>query len=199
VVVVGVLYLLLAFAVIVVLGPGAADSTAPLGDLMATGLGGNARWLAAGAALLLTLGAMNAYWAGAAKLGAALGRDGQLPAGLARGSVAGEVPRRSLAVIAVLAGTSLAVAELAGLGPQPLVLLTTGCFTAVYALGVAAAVRLLPRRSAGWVMAVLALGAVAVLLVMSGRYLLWPLMLAAGALGYQRYGRRGIDPVVSEA
>lgn len=39
VVIVGALYLVLAFAVIVVLGPGAADSSAPLGDLMASGLG----------------------------------------------------------------------------------------------------------------------------------------------------------------
>ncbi|WP_424706117.1 APC family permease [Kitasatospora acidiphila] len=198
VVLVGALYLALAFAVIVVLGPGAADSSAPLGDLMATGLGGNARWLAAGSALLLTLGAMNAYWAGAAKLGAALGRDGQLPAGLARGSMAGEVPRRSLAVITVLSGLSLGAVELAGVGPQPLVLLTTGCFTAVYVMGVAAAVRLLPRRSPAWWLALVALAAVAVLLVMSGPYLLWPLLLAAGALGYQRYRGREMKPGVRE-
>src|SRR5574342_736757 len=90
--VVGGLYLAVAVAIIVVLGSGAASSAAPLGDLMATGLGGSARWLAAGAALLLTLGAMNAYYAGSAKLGAALGRDGALPVWLARGSMAGEVP-----------------------------------------------------------------------------------------------------------
>jgi amino acid efflux transporter len=56
VVVVGVLYLAVAVAIIAVLGPAAADSSAPLGDLMARGLGGNARLLAAAAALLLTLG-----------------------------------------------------------------------------------------------------------------------------------------------
>ena len=50
-------------------------------------------------AVLLTIGAMNAYFAGAAKLGAALGRDGALPVWFARGSAAGEIPRRSLVVV----------------------------------------------------------------------------------------------------
>jgi amino acid efflux transporter len=63
---------------------------------------GDVHLLAAAAAILLTLGAMNAYYAGAAKLGAALGRDGALPGWLARGSSAGEVPRRSLAVVSTL-------------------------------------------------------------------------------------------------
>ncbi|MDH6140072.1 amino acid efflux transporter [Kitasatospora sp. GP30] len=188
VVIVGALYLVLAFAVIVVLGPGAADSSAPLGDLMASGLGGNARLLAAGSALLLTLGAMNAYWAGASKLGAALGRDGQLPAVLARGSVAGEVPRRSLAAVAVLSLLALGGVEAANVGAAPLVLLTTGSFVMVYALGVGAAVKLLPRRSAAWASALVALAAVAVLLVMSGQYLFWPLLVGAGALAYGKYG-----------
>ncbi|RFU39390.1 APC family permease, partial [Actinomadura logoneensis] len=166
-----------------------ADSAAPLGELMARGLGGGARWLAAGAALLLTLGAMNAYFAGAAKLGSALGRDGGLPGWLGRGSVAGEVPRRSLGVVAALSFLTLAAVGAAGIGPRPLVLLTTGSFVTVYAIGVAAALRLLPRRSAGWYAAVGALAAVAALLVMSGRYLLWPLAVTGAALLYLRRRR----------
>src|SRR6266496_6789302 len=74
VVVVGVLYLSVAFAVIAVLGPAADDTDAPLGQLLATAFGGHASALAAAAALLLTFGVMNVYYAGAAKLGAALGR-----------------------------------------------------------------------------------------------------------------------------
>ncbi|WP_407564031.1 APC family permease [Streptomyces sp. 184] len=186
---VGVLYLSVAFAVVAVLGPAAADSDAPLGDLMARGVGGPARHLAAGAALLLTLGVMNVYYAGAAKLGAALGRDGALPARLARGSEAGEVPRRSLAVISVLSFAALAAVTLTDTGTKPLVLLTTGSFTTVYAVGVAAAFRLLPRGSAGRKAAVPALIAVAALLVASGPYLLWPLSVTAAAWLYTR--RRG--------
>lgn len=111
-----------------------------------------------------------------------------MPAVLARGSVAGEVPRRSLAAVAVLSLLALGGVEAANVGAAPLVLLTTGSFVMVYALGVGAAVKLLPRRSAAWASALVALAAVAVLLVMSGQYLFWPLLVGAGALAYGKYG-----------
>ncbi|MGQ4512784.1 amino acid permease [Streptomyces sp. DW26H14] len=189
VVIVGVLYLLVAFSVIAVLGASAAHDEAPLGALMARGLGGGARTAAAVAAVLLTLGTMNAYVAGASKLGAALGRDGALPAWMSRGSLVGEVPRRSLAVVSCLALATLVAVVASGGGTQPLVLLTTGSFVTVYAVGTAAALRLLPRgpaRTAAWA----ALAAVLVLLVMSGRYLLWPLAVSCAALLYLRFRKR---------
>jgi amino acid efflux transporter len=186
VVLVGILYLSVATASILVLGPAAGRSRAPLADLLAFGVGGHVKVLAAAAALLLTLGVMNVYYAGAAKLGAALGRDGALPAWLARGSTAGAVPRRSLAIVSGLSGLALATATVTGVGPRPLVLLTTGSFVTVYALGTAAALRLLPRG--GWARraALCALIAVGALLVMSGWYLIWPLVVTAGALLYLR-------------
>ncbi|MEU7244789.1 APC family permease [Streptomyces sparsogenes] len=184
--IVGVLYLSVAFAVIAVLGAGAAHADAPLGELMARGMGGNARLLAAAAALLLTFGTMNAYYAGAAKLGAALGRDGALPGWLGRGGSVGEVPRRSLAAVSALALLSLLTVTAAHTDARPLVLLATGSFVTVYAIGVAAALRLLPQRGAIRAAALVALVAVAGLLLMSGRYLLWPLGVAGAALLYQR-------------
>ncbi|HZX37914.1 MAG TPA: amino acid permease [Streptomyces sp.] len=190
VVVVGVLYLAVAFAVVTVLGSAAADTDAPLGDLMAKGLGGDARLLAAAAAVLLTLGTMNAYYAGAAKLGAALGRDGALPAWLTRGSMVGEAPRRSLGVVSGLAFVVLLAVVMTDAGVEPLVLLANGSFVAVYAIGVAAAVRLLPRRSKGRAAALAALVAVVALLAMSGRYLVWPLVVTGAALVYLRISKR---------
>jgi amino acid efflux transporter len=190
VVVVGVLYLAVAFATVAVLGRSAADSSAPLGELMARGLGGPARTLAAVVAILLTLGTMNAYFAGAAKLGAALGRDGALPAWLARGSVAGEVPRRSLGLLSALAFVALVAVTATHLSVRPLVLLTTALLVAVYAIGVMAAVRLLPLRTRAGGAALVALAAVGLLLAMSGPYLGLPLVLAAGAAVYvHRRGR----------
>jgi amino acid efflux transporter len=186
VVVVGVLYLAVAATSVLVLGPAAGTVDAPLAELLALGIGGPVNLLAAAAALLLTLGTMNAYYAGAAKLGAALGRDGALPAWLARGTSAGEVPRRSLAVVSGLAGLALAAVAITGVGPRPLVLLTTGSFVMVYALGTAAALRLLPRGSRAHKAALLALIAVAALLVTTGWYLLWPLIITAAALLYRR-------------
>jgi amino acid efflux transporter len=189
VVIVGVLYLAVAFAVVAVLGPAAADSDAPLGDLMALGLGGGARPLAALAAILLTLGTMNAYYAGAAKLGAALGRDGVLPSWFAQGSTAGETPRRSLLFVSALAGLALLAVTVTGTGALPAVMLSSGSFVVVYAIGVAAAIRLLPRRSPGRAAAWAALAAVLLLLALSGLYLLWPLVVSCGALLSVRRGR----------
>ena len=184
--VVGVLYLAIATASVLVLGPAAGTTSAPLEELLALGIGGKVQVLAAAAAPLLTLGTMNAYYAGAAKLGAALGRHGALPAWLASGSRAGDVPRRSLAVVAGLAGLALAAVAAAGVGSRPLVLLTTGSFVTVYALGTAAALRLLPRGSRAHRCACFALVAVAGLCIATGWYLLWPLAITGCALLYLR-------------
>jgi amino acid efflux transporter len=193
--VVGLLYLSVAAASVLVLGADAGRSPAPLAALIARGIGGAAGGLAAVAALLLTLGTMNAYFAGAAKLGAALGRDGALPAWFAHGSETGGVPRRSLAVITALAGGGLAVTLLAGVGPKPLVLATSGCFVLVYALGAAAAIKLLPRGGFAHRCACVALVAVAALCVTTGWYLAWAVGLAVASLAYLRLAR----PVGSSA
>jgi len=90
---------------------------------------------------------MNTYYAGAAKLGAALGRDGALPRWLATGSAAGEVPRRSLGVNSALSSIALLAVVAASAGARPLVLVTAGSFVAAYVLGLAAALRLPPRSA----------------------------------------------------
>ncbi|SCE02062.1 hypothetical protein GA0115240_1352101 [Streptomyces sp. DvalAA-14] len=72
--------------------------------------------------------------AGAATLGAALGRDGAFPARFDRGSVAGEVPRRSLVVVSAQSFVTLFAVLFTGFGTRPLVLLTAGLFVTVYAI-----------------------------------------------------------------
>jgi amino acid efflux transporter len=198
---VAVFYLAIAAVTVLVLGASAGGDQAPLGSLMAIGIGGSARTLAAVAAVLLTLGTMNAYYAGAAKLGAALGRDGALPGWLARGSSAGEVPRRSLLVVSGLSLVAQGVVAALGADPHPLVLATTGCFVLVYLIGMAAALRLLPRGSWGRRAAGAAIPLVAVLAAASGWYLLWPAVLTGGALLYLR-GRAAVgtpEPVAEPA
>jgi amino acid efflux transporter len=179
-----------AAASILVLGPATGSTEAPLADLLAIGIGGPVRVITAFVAVLLTMGAMNAYFAGAAKLGAALGRDGALPKWFARGSDAGAVPRRSLGVVAGLAAVSLSAVAVSGVGTKASALLTTGSFVLVYILGTAAAVRLLPkgswsRRAAGF-----ALVAVSGLLLMTGWYVLWTVGVAAAALTYVHLSAR---------
>lgn len=189
-VVVGVLYLAVAASSLLVLGPATGSTEAPLGELLAIGIGGESRTITAVAAVMLTFGAMNAYYAGAAKLGAAMGRDGALPAWFDRGSGAGQVPRRSLAVVSVLSVATLAIVAAAGAGPRPSALLATGSFVLVYVLAMAAAVRLLPRRSGPRRVAMVAAAAVTVLLFMTGVFVLWSLIVALAALAYEGRRRR---------
>jgi amino acid efflux transporter len=188
--VVGSLYLLLAFAVVAVLGPAASRSEAPLSELMALSLGDQARPLAAGAAILLTLGSITVYIAGAAKLGSALGSHGALPVWLARGSEAGQVPRRSLSVVTALTFLALLAVAATSIGTRPLLLLTNSSLVLVYVLGTAAAARLLPRRTNGHRAAMLSFVAVVLLLIVSGRYLFWPIGVASFALVYLRFQQR---------
>ncbi len=193
-VVVGVLYFGVAVASVLVLGPRAGSTGAPLSELLAIGIGGPARQITAVAALVMTAGTMNAYFAGSSRLGAALGRDGALPEWFARGSSAGQVPRRSLTICTTLASTALAVAYFGGLSTKGAVLLTTGAFTLVYLLGMLSAMKLLPRRTWAWRGSVAALIAVVGLMALTGLYLLWALGVALSSLAYlhlrQRQERR---------
>jgi amino acid efflux transporter len=179
VVVVGVLYLSVAATSVLVLGPALGASQAPLADLLAAGVGGPVREITAVVAVLLTIGAVNAYLAGASRLGVALARDGALPAR------AVGTPRKSLAF--VTAGGLLSV--LLPFDFHTMMLLVTGCFTLVYVLGTAAAVRLLPT---GWarVAAGFALAAVTGLLWLTGAPALLSLCFAAGGVAYYSWRNR---------
>ncbi|WP_203820711.1 APC family permease [Paractinoplanes ferrugineus] len=176
VVVVGGLYLAVAVTSVLVLGPALGTSTAPLADLLAVGVGGPVRSLTAVVAVLLTVGAVNAYLAGASRLGTALARDGALPA-----RVFG-TRRRSLTFVLV-AGLGSALLPIA---LHTSMLLVTGCFTLVYVLGTAAALRLLPR-GASRAGAAVAFVAVVVLLVLTGPPALLSLVVAAGAIAYRAW------------
>lgn len=184
VIVIGILYFAVAAATILVLGSRATSTAAPLALLLAIAFGGQVKVLAAVVALLLTAGTMNAYFAGAAKLGAALGRDGALPLWFARGSEAGGIPRRSLLSLAALTLIMLVAVELTHLRVEALVLMTTGAFVIVYILGTAAALRLLEARSWGRRAAFLALIFDILLLATTGAYILWSVGVAACAVTY---------------
>ena len=103
--VVTVLYLGIAFVTVAVLGTGAGR--APLADLLAGAFGDWARPLTTVIAVLLTIGAINSYFAGASRLGASLAITGAMPRWL--GSDIGDgraTPRHALLVVA---GLGLAV------------------------------------------------------------------------------------------
>ncbi|MBA3843739.1 MAG: amino acid permease, partial [Actinobacteria bacterium] len=109
--IVTVLYVGLAVATVGVTSGSA--SKVPLADLMAVGFGEPGRRATTVLAVALTMGTMNVYLAGAAKLAASLAESGSLPAWLGRDAHR-SVPRRPLIVIAIV-GVALLVALLAGI------------------------------------------------------------------------------------
>jgi amino acid efflux transporter len=182
VVVVGVAYLALQVVTIAVLGNSAANSAVPLVDLVATTAPGVGPAVVAVIATVVAVGVLNAYLGAFAKLGAALGRDGDLPKWLAQGAESGGIPRRALVVVGVLAAGYLTALVVNDLDLTPFILIHTSCMVAVYALGMIAAVRLLERYSLGWWFAVVSVALVAGLVVLAGANLLVPAVLAVAAL-----------------
>ncbi|WP_157548574.1 APC family permease [Nonomuraea candida] len=170
-VVIGLLYAGVSVTSVAVLGP---DMTGvPLTAMLETGLGAAARPVTGVVAVLLTFGAVNTYIAGAARLGAALARDGALPVLFARGGGPGETPYRSLGLVLVLSVPVLVLAEDLDL----LMRATSACLAAVTAAGVAAAVRMLPagrHRNTAVVGTAMSLAGLA----FCGAYLLVPAVLA---------------------
>ena len=183
----------IAFAVVTVLYCGLAAATiavtagthsrVPLADLISVGFGRAGRDATAVLAVALTMGTMNVYMGGSAKLMASLAQEGALPRWLA-GDGYRSVPRRPLVVLAI-AGVALLVALLAGLSSTgDLVRATSACFIGVYALALLSAIRILsgPLRVAAAVPFVLIL----VLGGFSGWFLGLPLVAGAGALVLRR-------------
>jgi amino acid efflux transporter len=179
--VVTLLYVGLAVATIGVAAGG--SSKVPLADLVAVGFGRAGRDATAVLAVALTMGTMNVYMGGAAKLAAALAQEGALPRWLA-GDASRSIPRRPLLVLA-LAGTLVLLALGAGVSSAPdLVRATSACFVAVYVLSLASAVRILEGRMR--IAAVVSLALVAVVAAFSEAFLVVPLAAALLSLGLRR-------------
>lgn len=174
-VIVAVLYLGVAFATVAVLG--SHPGQAPLSELLVVGVGEVARPAMTVVALMLTIGTMNSYFAGAARLGAALAQERSLPRWLDQ---PGE-PRRALAVVAALGLGTLGVMALTDSSTERTLLVTTGTFAIAYLVATLAAVRLLPRRSAGWYAALASVLASIGLVVATGRAVL--ISVAVGIVG----------------
>jgi amino acid efflux transporter len=183
----------LAFAVVTVLycGLGAATvavtagthSRVPLADLISVGFGPVGRDATGVLAVALTMGTMNVYVGGAAKLTAALAADRSLPAWLG-GDAYRSVPRRPLLVLAA-AGVGILGALLAGAGStESLVRATSACFVGVYVLALASAVRILDGRVR--VLAACTLVLVVALAAFSGWFLAVPAGAALAALALRR-------------
>jgi amino acid efflux transporter len=179
--IVAVAYVAIQTVVVGVLGPAAGHGTAPLLDLVTVGLGPGWGAVVACVAVIVVVGVFNAYIAAFSKLGAAMGRDGDLPAWFGHGFERGGIARRGLMLsTAIMAVYFVIVAFIPDL--QPVILVHTSIAAAIYGMGVASAVVLLPRWSLGWWMAVISCVLVLGLLVLAGANLVYPAAVAVGAV-----------------
>jgi amino acid efflux transporter len=199
VVVVGAGYLSLQFVTVAVLGERAGVGQVPLLDLVETTAPGVGQVFVAIIAAIVTLGVMNAYLPAFGKLGAALGRDGDLPRFFAKGAADGEIPRRALGLTGVLVIVYFGLMLLNDLDLTGFILIHTSNMVAIYAAGMVAATLLLKRWSFGWWLAVVATLLTAGLLVLAWANLVVPLVLAAAAVAVtvvrRIRGRRGTADV----
>ena len=182
IVAVGAGYLGLQFVVIAVLGPEAGTSEVTLLALVATTAPGYGPAIIAAIALVVCLGVLNTYAGAFAKLGAALGRDGDLPRWFAKGAEAGGVPRRALFLSMLVQAAYFTGAVLTNFDLTTFILINTACMAVVYLLGMVAATRLLDRFSIGWWMAVISIVLIVGLLVLAGAALIVPVAFAIVAL-----------------
>lgn len=183
--IVTVLYLGLAVATVGVTA--GTHSRVPLADLISVGFGRAGRDATAVLAVAMTMGTMNVYLAGSAKLASSLALEGALPRFLG-GDAHRSIPRRPLFVYAPLI-VALIVGVLAGIGTTTdLVRATSACFIAVYVLALASAVRILHGkiRIAAAVSLLLSLA----LAVFSAGFIAVPVVVAVLALAVRRGLRR---------
>jgi amino acid efflux transporter len=180
-VIVSVAYLAIQSMTVLTLGPAAGAGEVPLLSIVTLSLGHGWGVIVAAMAAIVVAGVLNTYIAAFSKLGAAMGRDGDLPRWFGRGVENGGIARRGLALSAVVMAVYFAV--VVGVGElAPVILIHTSIAAAIYGVGVAAALVLLPKRSLGWWMAVLSCALVVGLLALAGTNLLYPAGMAVAAI-----------------
>lgn len=183
-VIVAALYAAVAVPEILVLGPTAGGTEAPVAALLRVAVGPVGAFVAAVIAVVIALGNSLAYVGSLAELGRSTSRS--------RPTIVRD-PRieqaRALVVPVVIIAAGLVAAALTPIGTEELVSICAGSQVPVYILGLAAGVRLLPAASGKWWLAVVSTAAVSILLIPAGIYLLIPAGIAAIVLATE-YLRR---------
>ena len=182
IVIVGVAYLALQWVTIGVLGERAGEGSVPLLTLVNETAPQAGSIIIASIAAIVSLGVLNAYLAAIGKLGASLGRDGDLPQWLALGAEPDQIPRRSLFVTFFVSLIFFAILFAQDFQLLTLIPIHLSSMVAIYVLGMTAAVIIFPRWSFDWFVAVLALIMTIVLLILNGPNVIFTLGVAAIAV-----------------
>ena len=148
VVLIGLLYLSVAFVTVGTGAYQAGGSVAPFAALFSRVFG---KLGGAGTALLaavIIFGTVNAYTAGMSRVALAVARDGALPAAFARVSPRTGAPSGSLTLLTILSLLMLALYYVFQVDLQTALLIPSGAAVLVYVMGCAAGARLLKGRGA---------------------------------------------------
>ena len=180
--VVVLLYASVAIPELLVLGPFAGSTTAPVAAVLRAAVGPPASFVAALLAVVLTLAASVAYLTSFREIGRSL-----LPA-TPRLAATGR-NRLALAVPALITAVGLMIATVAPVDASWFVRVCAGSQIPVYLVALASGLVLLRPWTRGWWLALIATIAVATLLLSAGPYLLVPAVIAAFVLA-ERLRRR---------
>jgi len=171
-VLVALLYAAVAVPEILVLGPTAGGSEAPVATMLRIAAGPNGAIIAALIAVIIATGTTLAWVGSLTELGRGTPpRTGERAAQSVRAA--------TLAVPALIMVVSLAAAAFTPISTGQLVSICAGSQVPLYILGLAAGLKLLPAFGRSWWRSLLATAAVATLLVTAGIYLLAPAAIAA--------------------
>ncbi len=187
VILVTLLYLAASFAVVAtgVYGTPAGDRVA-VARVLALSFGGNASGIAAGVAILISLGTANAFVAATSRLGYALGRDGAFPVWMGK-LTAQQIPQVAVLAVGGFALCGLVALYIAGGEAEQLLVIPNSLGIATYLIGTAAGIRLL----VGWKRVLAAIAFILCLAVFpfAGASIVLPIVLGAGAILYRQRRR----------
>jgi amino acid efflux transporter len=170
--IVALLYAAVAVPEIVVLGPAAGGSEAPVAAMLDVAVGSAGAVVAAVIAVIIATGNSLAYVGSLAELG----RETQPTTSRNRPQAA---RAKALAVPILIITAGLAAAAVTPIGTEELVSICAGSQVPLFIVGLAAGLKVLPAFGRSWWLSLLATAAVATLLVLAGPYLLVPAAIAA--------------------
>jgi amino acid efflux transporter len=155
VVLIGLLYLAVAFVTVGTRAYAAGGSVAPFAAIFSNVLGVYGAVGTAILAVVIIFGAVNAYTAGMSRVALAVARDGALPSAFARVSDSTGAPWGSLTLLTGQALVMLAIYYALDVDLQTALLIPSGAAVLVYIIGSAAGIKLLGargvKRSLPWI------------------------------------------------
>jgi amino acid efflux transporter len=189
VVVIGALYLSVAFVTVGTRSWEAGGSVAPFAALFSRVFGAYGAAGTAILALVIIFATVNAYTAGMSRVILAAARDGALPRAFGRLSARGGVPARSLTLLTGLALLMLLIYYLFDVDLQTALLIPSGAAILVYILGSAAGIKLLPASGPARVLPWISLVISIAVLPFVGPLALASLVVGAAGLLYNLASR----------